>query len=201
MIATILLAALSLPDDVGAPPPGDLTLMLGFDRRPFAEVRFGLLRWLGVRVEGELGEAPRLGAELRVAAVEGGSGLAAHTWFRGHVRPKTDEAEVSSYDLGLGVGVVGRLGDAFLRIDGGVIYGIVVEPVSVSGLPRSAADQQGGLFFTQSVTVGYDLAKRFSLDIFLEAAVPTSVLTVDPTDEDLLRETDARLGARIGVRF
>lgn len=201
MITTVLLAALTLPDDVGAPLPGDFTLMLGIDRRPFAEARIGLLRWLGLRLEGEIAEAPRLGGELRVAAGDGGGSLAAHTWFRGHIRPRYEEEWLSATDFSLGVGVVGRLGGAFLRIDGGILYAITFHEVRADGLHRAAADQQGGLFFQQGVTAGYDFGKTFSLDVFLDAAVPTSVLAAERTDEDLLRETDARLGARLGVRF
>ncbi len=201
MITALLLAALTLPDDVGAPPPGDFSLMLGIDRRPFAEVRFGVFKWLGVRLEGEIAEAPRLGGELRVAAGDGGGGLAAHTWFRGHVRPRYEEEWLSATDLSLGVGVVGRLGGAFLRFDGGLLYAVTFHEVRADGLHRAAADQQGGLFFVQSISGGYDFGKTLSLDVFLEAALPTSVLAAERTDEDLLRETDARLGARLGVRF
>lgn len=201
MITTLLLAALALPDDVGAPPPGDFTLMLGIERRPFAEVRFGVFKWLGVRLEGELASAPRVGGELRVAAGDGGGGLAAHTWIRGHLRPRLEDEWLSSTDLSLGVGVLGRLGGGFLRFDGGLLYAITFHEVREEGLHRAAADQQGGFFFVQSVSAGYEIGQTFSLDVFLEAAVPTSVLSAERTDEDLLRETDARLGARIGVRF
>ncbi|MEZ4470722.1 MAG: hypothetical protein R3F60_07980 [bacterium] len=201
MIGTVLLAALALPDDVGSPPPGSATVMAGFDRRPFLELRLGLLDWLGLRLEGEVAEAPRLGVELRVAAGDGGGGLAAHTWLRGHLRPGEEDALISGADLAVGVGVVGHKGGAFVRFDGGLVQGFKINPLHADELPRAAVDQQGGLFFTQEVTAGYDFGTRLRIDVFLEAAVPSSVLVSDPTDEDVVRETDARLGARLGVRF
>ncbi|MCA9525472.1 MAG: hypothetical protein KC549_04135 [Myxococcales bacterium] len=201
MIATVLLAALTLPDDVGAPPPGEVTIMAGFDRRPFVEVRTGLLDWLGLRLEGEVAEAPRVGGELRVAAGDGRGGLAAHTWLRTHLRIGDDDDVISGADLAAGVGVVGHAGGAFLRFDGGLVYGIKIAPLHADELPRAAVDQQGGLFFTQELTAGYDFGQRLRLDVFLEASVPSNVLVSDPTDEDVVRETDARIGARVGVRF
>ncbi|MEZ4462962.1 MAG: hypothetical protein R3F43_00215 [bacterium] len=141
MIGTVLLAALALPDDVGSPPPGSATVMAGFDRRPFLELRLGLLDWLGLRLEGEVAEAPRLGVELRVAAGDGGGGLAAHTWLRGHLRPGEEDALISGADLAVGVGVVGHKGGAFVRFDGGLVQGsrsTRCTPTSCPGPPSTS---------------------------------------------------------------
>lgn len=199
MIATVLLAALALPDSVGAPPPGDFTLMLGYERRAMGEARAGLTRWLGLTVTSELGKDPRITGALRLAAADGRrKGLFAHTEFTGGVRPRFDTDVVSSFDLGLAVGLLGRWGPAFLRFDGGVALGFAPSPVP--DLDRSF-DQQGGLFVTQRLVIGVDFAQRFRVDGYLWVAVPSSSFLAESPEDEALRATDATFGARLGVRF
>ena len=200
MISTALLAALTLPMDVGAPPPGDFTLMLGYESRPLIEVRAGLADWLGLRVASEITDnAPLLSGSLRVAAADGQrTGLFAHTELLTNLRPRFDTSVISGFDLGLAVGLLGKWGPAFLRFDGGLALGVDIDPVP--GLPRTV-DQQGGLFTTQRLTIGVELADRFRLDGYAHFAVPGSAFVAEDPGDEALRVTSAAFGARVGVRF
>lgn len=203
MIGALLIGALALPDDVGAPPPGDFTVMLGIghDRRSHLEVRTGLLRWLGLRTFGELtAESPRFGGALRIAAADGRrQGLFAHTELGGSVRARFDRSVVSGFDLDMVVGLLGRWGPVFLRFDGGLAYGFAVEPIH--GEVTDAIDQQGGLFTTQRLTLGIDFGTSFRIDTYAHFAVPSSAFFAASPESEALRTTDALLGLRLGVRF
>lgn len=200
MIAAILLAALSLPEDVGAPRAGEFTLMLGYETRPLVEVRTGFADWLGLRLGSEISDlAPLISGGLRVAAADGRrTGLFAHTELSTNLRPRFDSSVMSGFDVGIAVGLIGRWGPMFLRFDGGLSLGVAIEPVA--GVPQTV-DQQGGLFTTQRLTLGVDLARRFRLDGYAHFAVPSSAFLADSPEDEALRATNAAFGARVGVRF
>jgi hypothetical protein len=200
VIAAILLAALSLPDDVGAPPPGDFTLMLSYAERPIMEVRAGLTDWLGVQIASEItSAAPLISGALRVAAADGRrTGLFAHTELLTNVRPRFDSSVMAGFDVGIAVGLIGRWGPMFLRFDGGLVLGVAIEPTADA--PRTV-DQQGGLFTTQRLTLGVDFARRLRIDVYGHVAVPSSAFFAEEPDEEALRVADATFGARVGVRF
>lgn len=201
MIGAVLLGALALPNDVGAPPPGDLTVMLGVDHRPYLEVRSGIVRWLGVRAYGELSpNAPRLGAGLRIAAADGRrQGLFAHTELSTNLRPRFDLSIISGFDIDMLVGLLGRWGPLFLRFDGGLAYGVAISPLG--GDVPDTIDQQGGLFTTQRLTLGIDFGTTVRIDTYAHFAVPSTAFFAESPESEALRTTDAVLGARLGVRF
>ena len=200
MIATILLAALSLPDDVGAPAPGDFTLMVGYAERPLVEVRTGLADWLGLRLGSEISDVgPLISGGLRVAAADGRrTGLYAHTELSTNLRPRFDSAIMAGFDVGIAVGLIGRWGPLFLRFDGGLTLGVAIEPLAEA--PKTV-DQQGGLFTTQRLTLGADFAQRFRVDAYAHFAVPSSAFFAEEPEEEALRDTNAAFGARVGMRF